>query len=109
MEQRQPRHVGEKPHDFVVPVLEINASVRQMVALEPGQDFASALPPPPSGLQALGSGVSDPDDEPILDGPYPPSTISRTVSGGHNEGKGRPYDVSRRAPARDHRRQPGRS
>ncbi len=39
---------------------------------------------------------------------YPPSRISRKVSCGHKEGKGRPYDVSRRAPARDHRRQPGR-
>lgn len=64
MEHREKRVVGQKPRRFVVPVLEIGASLRQMVALEAGQDIASALPPPPPNLQAIGSG-SSPDDEPI--------------------------------------------
>jgi hypothetical protein len=69
MEHRERRIVGEKPRRFVVPVLEINASLRDMVAIGGSQDLMDALPPPPpANLRAIGAGpalIADADDEPI--------------------------------------------
>jgi hypothetical protein len=68
LEPREVRIVGEKPCQFVVPVLEISQSLRQLMELgSSSQDLASALPPPPpQAMSALASGhpYSD-DDEPI--------------------------------------------
>lgn len=56
LEQRQSVKAGQT-RKFAVPVLELNATLRQMTALGAG-DISTALPPPPPQAQgALGSGT----------------------------------------------------
>lgn len=58
LEQRDKKVPGQPTKNFVVPVLEINASLRQMVALTPGGGIAESLPaPPPQAQAALGTGA----------------------------------------------------
>lgn len=69
LEQRTTRKVGQKPNHFVVPVLEIRASLRQMTELQAG-DIAGALPEARPQVAAIGAGPQLPvqpvdDDEPI--------------------------------------------
>jgi Recombination directionality factor-like len=55
LEQRQVKRAGQTKK-FAVPVLEIGATLRDMVQLGSGRDLAAALPPPPQTMAAIGSG-----------------------------------------------------
>lgn len=60
LEQREARKPGQQVKRFVVPVLEIGATLRQMTELQ-SNSIESALPPAPTSTKALGSGIETRD------------------------------------------------
>src|SRR5664279_3397904 len=70
LEHREVRVPDEKPKQFVVPVLELIPTLRELASLQSG-DISASLPAAPPQMAAIGSGSPKPaphhvdDDEPV--------------------------------------------
>jgi hypothetical protein len=86
MEHRESRVVGQKPKRYVVPVLELNASIRQIMEIGTGHGLAEALGPSPADVRALGSGESPSspqhvDDDEVVEAELVDDSEAKTRSG----------------------------
>lgn len=63
LEQRQSKKVGEPTKQYAVPVLEINATLREMAGLDSSHGVVAALARPAQGQPIIEIGSGDPSDK----------------------------------------------